>query len=165
MSWIESNFNWEFFCEKRWLECPSPQFMSVLIYAKQTKMHIIELVLLWSHRSNKLRSSSRWCSTYRIPEQAVQQNEPVVTLTYVTPLAPHSKQFRLTPDATISRKLLSILSLLLSTFGFIILSNFFFCCLWITEKSWNSRNKNNFFPLCSSADFLSLQASHSFLRD
>jgi hypothetical protein len=50
----------------------------------------------------------------------VQENDPVVMSTYVTPLAPHSKQLRLLPDATISRKHLSILSLLLSAFGFII---------------------------------------------
>lgn len=98
--------------EKLRRECPSPQF---------TKMHIIEL------GPHKLRSSSP-VVTYRIPLHVVHENDPVVMSTYVTPLAPHSKQFRLLPDATISRKLLSILSLLLSAFGFII--SFCFICLF-----------------------------------
>lgn len=58
--------------------------------------------------------------TYSTPEHDVQTKDPIVMLTYVTPRWPQSKQHRLLPEDTISRKVFSILSL--SCFGLSILA-------------------------------------------
>lgn len=76
----------------------------------------------------------RFVWTYRIPEHVVQMVQPMVILTAVTPFWPQSKQVLLLPEATISRKLFSILLSLLSAFAFIILLFFFCLFFWVNHQ-------------------------------
>lgn len=157
MSWIESNFQFKLLSLARCgSETASPKRVSITAicalcsFKSKSKLRRDDAHRCWAIGLVGLRSPPQSAfglqlhvllCTYKIPEHVVQTKLPEVMFTYVTPFCPQSKHWRFPPVPTISRKSFSILSLVVSAFGFSIFVDFEL--LFVYSREWITK-KNNF---------------------